>query len=98
MREKGSKLLDVMVYSINYVLISYALSNVSMALKSSPVFILFFASELWVIGLYIKRFMRLQEAGSLQESCWYPVLPSILPWRIFSGGSSGTLFRLRYEG
>ena len=41
MREKGSKLLDVMVYSINYVLISYALSNVSMALKSSPVFILF---------------------------------------------------------
>ena len=62
MREKGSKLLDVMVYSINYVFISYALSNVSMALKSNP------------------------------------VLPSILPWRIFSGGSSGTLFRLRYEG
>ena len=55
MREKGSKLLDVMVYSINYVLISYGLSNVSMALKSSPVFILFFASELWVIGLYIKK-------------------------------------------
>ena len=59
MREKGSKLLDVMVYSINYVLISYALSNVSMALKSSPVFILFFASELWVIGLYIKKIHEL---------------------------------------
>ena len=59
MREKGSKLLDVMVYSINYVLISYALSNVSMALKSNPVFILFFASELWVIGLYIKKIHEL---------------------------------------
>ena len=98
MREKGSKLLDVMVYSINYVLISYALSNVSMALKSNPVFILFFASELWVIGLYIKRFMSLQEASSLQGSCWYSVLLSILARCIFSGGSSRTLFRLRHEG
>ena len=74
MREKGSKLLDVMVYSINYVLISYALSNVSMALKSSPVFILFFASELWVIGLYIKKIHEITGsrlfAGILLVSCF----------------------------
>ena len=74
MREKGPKLLDVMVYSINYVLISYALSNVSMALKSSPVFILFFASELWVIGLYIKKIHVITGssllAGILLVSCF----------------------------
>lgn len=55
MKAKTSKILNVAVESINFILINYALSNMAMLLKSSPLFILFFASDIWVTGNYWKR-------------------------------------------
>lgn len=52
MKSKASKIVDVVIYSINYILINYALANMAMLLKSNPLFILFFASEVWVMGNY----------------------------------------------
>lgn len=55
MKSKASKIVDVLIYSINYILINYALSNMAMLLKSNPLFILFFASEVWVMGNYWRK-------------------------------------------
>ena len=57
MKSSASKFLEIVIDSINYIIISYALSNMAMILNSNPVFILFFASEIWFMGclLYTSR-------------------------------------------
>ena len=52
---KVSKYLDIVIESINYIIINYALSNMAMLLQSNPLFILFFASEIWVMGNYWRK-------------------------------------------
>ena len=59
MKKKLLKALEIIIYSINYILISYALSNVAMLLKASPIFILFFASEIWIMGVYVNRIQEI---------------------------------------
>ena len=61
MKKKLLKSLEIIIYSINYILISYALSNMSMLLKASPIFILFFASEIWVMGVYVNKIQEITE-------------------------------------
>ena len=55
MKEKMTNWMDLFVESINYILITYALSNMAMLFQSNPLFILFFASEIWVIGNYWRK-------------------------------------------
>ena len=55
MKTKASKYLEIVIESINYIIISYALSNMAMLFQSNPLFILFFASEIWVIGNYGRK-------------------------------------------
>ncbi len=55
MKTKASKYLEIVIESINYIIISYALSNMAMLFQSNPLFILFFASEIWVIGNYWRK-------------------------------------------
>ena len=61
MKRKMSTILEILIYSLNYILISYALSNVSILLKASPIFILFFASEIWVMGVYMNKIQEVTE-------------------------------------
>ena len=58
----SSKWLDVAVESVNYVIIVWALSNMAMLLKSNPIFILLFASEVWTTGRYLKEMRELTES------------------------------------
>ena len=55
MKTKASKYLEIVIESINYIIISYALSNMAMLFQSNPLFILFFTSEIWVIGNYWRK-------------------------------------------
>ena len=55
MKTSASKGLEITVCSINYVIIGCALSHMAMLLKSSPLFILFFASDIWILGEYWRR-------------------------------------------
>lgn len=55
MKTKASQSLDIVIESINYIIIHYALSNMAMLFQSNPLFILFFASEIWVMGNYWRR-------------------------------------------
>ena len=50
MRTKASKYLEIIIESINY-----ALSNMAMLFQSNPLFILFFASEIWLMGNYWRK-------------------------------------------
>ena len=51
----GSKCLEILIESVNYIIINYALSNMAMLFRSNPLFILFFASEIWTFGNYWKK-------------------------------------------
>ena len=55
MKTKASKYLEIVIESINYIIISYALSNMAMLFQSNPLFILFFASEIWVMRNYWRK-------------------------------------------
>ena len=52
MKEKCKKGVEIIVESVNFIIITYALSSVSMSLRSSWVYILFFASNVWLISMY----------------------------------------------
>ena len=69
MKEKIGMWLDLGIGSLNYILINYALSNMAMLFRSHWLFILFFASEIWVwngIGEWSGK--RLGDGGYPQ--CW----------------------------
>ena len=62
MGTRWSRILELLIVSVNYILIGligYALSNIAMLLQSNPLFILFYASEIWVTGLYWRRAAKL---------------------------------------
>ena len=46
MKRKMSTILEILIYSLNYILISYALSNVS---------------EIWVMGVYMNKIQEVTE-------------------------------------
>lgn len=52
MKSNTSKYIEIIIVSINYIIINYALSNMAMLFQSDPLFILFSASEIWVMGNY----------------------------------------------
>lgn len=65
MKAKASKWLELVIESINYIIINYALSNMAMILKSNPLFILFFASEVWIMSTYWRKAVELTKSKLL---------------------------------
>ena len=59
---RKTKVLDIIVESINYVVISYALTNMAFLFSASLFFILFFASEIWVAGNYWRKVNELTDS------------------------------------
>ena len=59
MRKRLGMWMELLIVSINYVVISYALSNLSIPLRRSWLSILFFASEFWVTWAYWNRIREL---------------------------------------
>ena len=55
MKGKITNWFDIFVESINYIIINYALSNMAMLFQHNFLFILFFASEIWVMGNYWRK-------------------------------------------
>ena len=55
MRSRSSKFLEILIESVNYIVINYALSNMAMLFQRNLFFILFFASEVWVMGNYWRK-------------------------------------------
>ena len=57
MSGKISKWANIIIESINYIVINYALSNMALFFRSSLLYILFYASELWLMGEYWKNIL-----------------------------------------
>lgn len=55
MKSNAVKGLELAVESVNYVVIQYALSNMAMLFRSNVLFVLFFASEIWMMNRYWQR-------------------------------------------
>lgn len=52
MNIKVKKTAEIIIESINFIIITYALSSMAMSFRTSPAYILFFASNVWIIGVY----------------------------------------------
>lgn len=65
MKSKVIKILDIVVHSINLLLINYALSNMMALFQSSLLYILFFTSEIWVFAQYRKSIETLGNSKTL---------------------------------
>ena len=65
MKSKAVIYSELIIMSINYIMIQYALSNMAMLLKSNPLFILFFASEVRTMGIYWQKSYELTQRKML---------------------------------
>lgn len=65
MNDKVSMRINMIIESINYIIISYALSNMALFFHSSLFYILFFASEIWLTGEYWKSTLNEIKSKSL---------------------------------
>ena len=82
MKEKCKKGVEIVVESVNFIIITYALSSVSMSLRSSWVYILFFASNVWLITMYCNKNSKKQaDHNGFMSSLYYHILCNcILLW------------------
>lgn len=55
MKRDMRKGFEIFVESVNYIIINYALSNMALLFQHNLLYILFFASEIWVMGNYWRR-------------------------------------------
>lgn len=51
-KRKPFMMLELFVVSVNYIVITYALSNMALFFKASPLYVLFFASEIWAFSCF----------------------------------------------
>lgn len=55
MKKQLAKAVEIGVETLNYWVISYALSSMTMVFRADWLFVLFFASNVWLIGRYYDR-------------------------------------------
>lgn len=55
MKQQLAKAVELCVETVNYWIISYALSSMAMIFRAEWIFVLFFASNVWLIGRYYDR-------------------------------------------
>ena len=92
---KKAKVLDIIVESINYVIISYALTNMAFLFRASPLYILFFASEIWVSGNYWRKVKELTESKVITAILLLLCFIVHVAMVYFIGRVSGTIIPFR---
>ena len=92
---KKSKVSDIIVGSINYVIISYALTNMAFLFNASLLYILFFASEIWVTGNYWRNMEELTESKVIAAILLFLCFIFHVVMVYFVGQVSGTVIPLR---
>ena len=53
---------EIVIESVNYIIISYALSCMTFLFRTDWLFILFFASEIWLLSKYFATLNKLSDA------------------------------------
>lgn len=88
---RKTKVLDIIVGSINYVIISYALTNMAFLFRANLLYILFFASEIWVAGNYWRKVKELTESKLITAILLFLCFVIHIAMIYFIGYVSGTV-------
>ena len=59
---KKAKVFDIVAETINYIIICYALANMAYLFRASLLYILFFASDVWITGNYWRKVKELTDS------------------------------------
>ena len=65
MKTNKVRWFNIVVESVNYIIINYALSNMVMLFQHNPIFILFTASEIWLFGNYWHKIYNISKSKAL---------------------------------
>lgn len=91
MNKKTAKIFEIAVVSINYVIISYALTNMAFLFRANLLYILFFASEIWVAGNYWRKVNELTESKIVTAILLFLCFAVHIAMIYFIGRVSGTI-------
>ena len=82
---------EIVIESINYTIISYALSCMTYLFRSNWLFILFFASEIWLLSKYFMALNKLTKNKIVSGAVWVCSLIVVGLLMYFVGYVDGTL-------
>ena len=82
---------EIAIEAINYIIISYALSCMTFLFRSDWLFILFFASEIWLLSKYFAALNKLTKNKVISGAIWICSLTVVGLLMYFVGYVDGTL-------
>ena len=82
---------EIVIESVNYIIISYALSCMTFLFRIDWLFILFFASEIWLLSKYIATLNKLTKSKIVSGAVWVCSLIIVGFLMYFVGYVDGTL-------
>lgn len=94
-KQKLIKTFEITVESVNYVIINYALLNMAFLFDSSLLYVLFFASEIWVTSNYWSKIWKLTKSKWLTVVLVTVCFAAHIAIIYFIGRISGTIISFR---
>ena len=82
---------EIVIESINYIIINYALSCMTFLFRTEWLFIPFFASEIWLLSKYFVNLNKLTENKIISGAVWICSLIIVGLLMYFVGYVDGTL-------
>ena len=70
MKTTTKRWTEIVIESINYIIIRYALSCMTYLFRSDWLFILFFASEIWLLSKYFAALNKLTKNKIVSGAVW----------------------------
>lgn len=61
---------EIVIESVNYIVISYALSCMTLLFRTNWLFILLFASEIWLLSKYFAALNKLTKNKTISGAVW----------------------------
>ena len=82
---------EIVIESVNYIIISYALSCMTFLFKTNWLFVLFFASEIWLLSKYFATLNKLTKNKIISGVVWVCSMIIVGLLMYFVGYVDGTL-------
>lgn len=70
MKTPSKRWTEIVVESINYIIISYSLSCMTLLFRTNWLFILLFASEIWLLSKYFAALNKLTKNKIISGAVW----------------------------
>lgn len=61
MKNNITKIVDIIIETVNYIIISYALSSMAVSFSNQWLYILFFASDIWFFSKYFDTIKKISD-------------------------------------